>query len=263
MAALAELVAGAGLLVRGLALLARRPRLFWLGALPPLITSVLLTGVLVLLISRLDAISVWLTPFATGWSPGVTQVTRMLVGLGVLTGSVLIMVLTFTALTLTLGAPLYDRISDYVDREFPDPPPAHDEPAVRGLARAGRQSVALIAASAAGALVFLLVGLVPVVGAVVAAIGSAGFGGWMVCLELVGSPLERRGVLTIAERRAVLRRSRARVLGLGLPTFLLLSLPFVGVVAFPVATAAGTLLARELTVLRPAGDRGPSSVTRQ
>jgi CysZ protein len=30
------------------------------------------------------------------------------------------------------------------------------------------------------------------------------------------------------------------------PTFLLLAIPFVGIVVFPVATAGGTLLARQL-----------------
>ena len=35
---------GAGLLGRGLRLIARRPRLFLLGAIPPLITSVIFTG---------------------------------------------------------------------------------------------------------------------------------------------------------------------------------------------------------------------------
>ena len=39
-----ELVVGAGLLGRGLRLIARRPRLFLLGAIPPLITSVIFTG---------------------------------------------------------------------------------------------------------------------------------------------------------------------------------------------------------------------------
>ena len=65
--------------------------------------------------------------------------------------------------------------------------------------------------------------------------------------SLVGSALERRGVLTLRGRRALMRRRRARVLGLCVPTFLLLAVPFVGVVVFPVATAAGTLLARQLT----------------
>ena len=43
-----------------------------------------------------------------------------------------------------------------------------------------------------------------------------------------------------------MRRRRARVLGLTIPTFLMLAVPLVGVVVFPVATAAGTLLARQL-----------------
>ncbi len=90
------------------------------------------------------------------------------------------------------------------------------------------------------------VGFVPVAGQVVAAVGGALFGGWMLVTELVGSPLERRGVLTLAGRRQELRRRRWRSLGLGVPCFLLLSIPFVAVVVFPVATAAGTLLARQL-----------------
>ena len=92
----------------------------------------------------------------------------------------------------------------------------------------------------------LLLGLIPLVGQIAGAVGSASFGGWMLCLELVGSPLERRQVLSIQERRELMRRRRWRTLGLGIPTFLLLSIPFVAVVLFPAATAAGTILARQL-----------------
>jgi CysZ protein len=53
-------------------------------------------------------------------------------------------------------------------------------------------------------------------------------------------------VLTLRGRRQILARRRWRSLGLGVPCFLLLSIPFVAVVVFPVATAAGTLLARQL-----------------
>jgi CysZ protein len=43
-----------------------------------------------------------------------------------------------------------------------------------------------------------------------------------------------------------MRTRRCRVLGFTVPTFLLLAIPFAGVVVFPVATAGGTLLARQL-----------------
>jgi CysZ protein len=36
------------------------------------------------------------------------------------------------------------------------------------------------------------------------------------------------------------------VLGFAMPTFLLMAIPFASVVVFPVATAGGTLLARQL-----------------
>jgi len=244
--AVPEVVAGAGLLVRGLAYVLRRPRLFLLGALPPVLTSLLFTGVLILLFLQGDALVVALTGFAEGWSAGWLRVLRVLAGLALVGGVILLMVISFTTLTLTLGAPLYDLISESVDHDLPNPPPASDERLVRSLARGLRQSAALIAVSAALAVLLFAAGLVPVVGQVAVPVVSALAGGWLLGIELVGSALERRQVLTLRGRRALLRRRRARVLGLCVPTFLLLAVPFVGVVVFPVATAAGTLLARQL-----------------
>lgn len=246
-----ELLSGLALIGRAAALLVRRPRLFWLGAVPPAITSVLFLGLLVLLVTQLDTVTAALTPFADGWAPGSAVSLRVLVGVLLVAGSVLLMVLVFSTLTLALGSPVYDAISESVDRAFPDAPPERHEPLGVGVRRAVRQTAALIAVSALGAVVFLLVGLVPLVGQVAATVGGAVFGGWMLVTELVGSALERRGVLTLRGRRAALRNGRYRALGLGVPCFLLLSIPFAAVVVFPVATAAGTLLARELSRPEP------------
>lgn len=241
-----ELAGGLGLLGRGLSLLVRRPRLFVLGALPPLVTSVLFTVVLVVLVGQLDAVLPHLTGFATSWGPALRDLVRALVGLALVGAAVLLMVISFTTLTLTLGAPLYDLISEYVDRELPDPPAEVEERLLPSAARAVRQSLALVAVSALAAVVLFAAGFLPVVGQTVVPVVSALLGGWLLAVELVGSALERRGVLTLAGRRALLRGRRLRVLGLCVPTFLLLSVPFLGVVVFPVATAAGTLLARQL-----------------
>ena len=242
-----EVLAGAALLLRGARFLIGRPRLFWLGALPPAITSVLFVGVLVALITLLDPITGVLTAFASDWSPALTGVLRVLVGVVLVGGTVLGMVLVFSALTLALGSPIYDRISEAVDHERGGVATPTPESAVAGAARAVRQTAALLAVSALGAIAFGLVGLVPLVGQVGAIAGGALFGGWTLAVELVGSALERRGVRTLSGRRTVLRRGRARAFGLGVPAFVLLSVPFVSVVVFPVATAAGTLLARELS----------------
>ncbi len=251
-AAPAELIAGAGLLLRGARLLARRPRLFWAGALPPVLTSVLFVGVLVTLVALLDPITRGLTAFANDWSPALAGVVRVVVGVVLVGGTVLGMVLIFSTLTLAIGSPIYDKISESVDRELGGDGSVPAESAVAGSALAGartavRQTVVLLVVSVLGAAAFGLIGLVPLVGQVGAVVGGALFGGWTLVLELVGSPLERRGVLTLSGRRAALRRRRARALGLGVPTFLLLSIPFVSVLVFPAATAAGTLLARQLT----------------
>jgi CysZ protein len=241
-----EVAGGLSLLGRAASLLLRRPRLFWLGAVPPLITSVVFVVALVLLVDHLTALTTAMTPFADGWSSGVALTARVVVGTLLVAGTVLLMVLVFSTLTLAIGSPVYDAISEAVDRTFPGAPPALEEPVRTGVGRAVRQSLALVLTAALGAVIFFAVGFVPVLGQVVAAVGGALFGGWMLVIELVGSPLERRGVLTLRARRQTLARRRWRSLGLGVPCFLLLSIPFVAVVVFPVATAAGTLLARQL-----------------
>ena len=233
------------LLGRGLRLIVRRPRLFGLGAIPPAITSLAFIGILAVVFSQLDPVVAWLTPFADSWSPETRVVIRVLVGTALVSGLVLVMVVTFTTLTLAIGSPIYDKLSEAVEREF-GPVPELVEPVARGAARAVRQSVTLIAVSVLVTMLLFAVGFIPAVGQTVVPVVSAAFGGWMLGIELVGSAFERRGLLTLTDRRVAMRRRRARVLGFAIPTFLLLAVPLVGVVVFPVATAAGTLLARQL-----------------
>ena len=243
--AVEDLVVGAGLLPRGLSMIARRPRLFLLGAIPPAITSVIFTGLLIALITQLRPLVDWLTPFADDWNRGLATTVEVLVGGAVVAGAVLIMVISFTTLTLALGSPLYDKLSESVEREFGDVPELNESVARGGL-RALRQALALISVAILGALVLFGTGFLPIIGQTVAPVLSAVFGGWMLGIELVGAPFERRGLLRLSDRRAAMRVRRFRVLGFAVPTFLLLAIPFVGVVVFPVATAGGTILARQL-----------------
>jgi CysZ protein len=243
--AVEDLVIGAGLLPRGLSLIARRPRMFLLGAIPPAISSVIFTGLLIALITQLRPLVDWLTPFADDWDRGLATTVEVLVGGAVVAAAVLIMVISFTTLTLALGSPLYDKLSESVEREFGDVPEL-DESVARGVLRALRQALALISVAILGALVLFGTGFLPVIGQTVAPVLSAIFGGWMLGIELVGAPFERRGMLRLSDRRAAMRVRRFRVLGFAVPTFLLLAIPFVGVVVFPVATAGGTILARQL-----------------
>jgi CysZ protein len=236
--AVGELAIGAGLLTRGMRLIIRQPRLFLLGAIPPAITSVIFTGLLIALITQLEPAVAWLTPFTEGWARGLATTIRVLVGAALVGGA-------FTALTLALGSPLYDKLSESVEQGFGEVPELK-ESAARGLFRALRQAVTLIAVAMLGALMLFAIGFVPVVGQTFVPVLSATFGGWILAIELVGAPFERRGLLRLSDRRAAMRARRFRVLGFAVPTFLLLAIPFAGVVVFPIATAGGTLLARQL-----------------
>lgn len=241
-----EALTGVGLLGRGARIIVRRPRLFLLGALPAVITSAIFLTVLIVLLFRVDEIVGWLTPFADDWAVGWAITVRVLIGIALIAGSILLMVISFTALTLAFGAPLYDKISEAVDDAEGNAPPPREESAPAQLGRAVRQTIGLVLTSVVGAIILFSIGTVPIIGQIVAAVLSALFGGWMLATELIGTACERRGVLTLAGRRAALRTARAKALGFGVPTFLLLSIPVVAIAIFPIATAAGTLLARDL-----------------
>ncbi|MEY9213575.1 EI24 domain-containing protein [Thermobifida halotolerans] len=251
---LREILTGVGALLRGFGMVLRRPKLFFLGALPPLITSILFLVVLVALLARIDDIVAWMTPFADGWAEGWATTLRVVVGIALVAASVLLMVIGFTTITLALGSPLYDKIAEEVEEELGDAPEAPDEPLLPSLTRALRQSVTLILISVATAIPLFVAGFIPFVGQTVVPAVSALVGGWLLGAELVGAAFERRGLQRLRDRFAGLRRRRLRSLGFAVPSFLLLSIPFVAVLVFPAATAGGTILARGLVPPPPRPD---------
>lgn len=241
-----EALSGVGTLFHGLAIVVRRPRLFLLGALPALITSLLFLAALVTLILNMEDLVAWATPFAAGWDSPWRGLVRGSLALGVLVGSILVMVVAFTTVTLTLGAPIYDKIAEMVEEEMGGAPEAFEEPLIASIIRATRQAVALVLVSLVVTLCAFLLGLIPVVGWVLGPVLTAVMGGWLLCIELVAGAFDRRGLLRLRDRRHHMGGRRWRVLGFSIPTYFLLAVPFVAVVVFPAATAGGTILAREL-----------------
>ncbi len=241
-----EALSGVGTLFRGLAIVVRRPRLFFLGALPALITSLLFLAALITLILNLEDLVAWATPFATEWDSTWRGLVRGSLALGMLVGSVLVMVVAFTTVTLTLGAPIYDRISEMVEEEMGGVPEAPEEPLLASIARATRQSIAMVLVSLVVTVGAFLLGLIPVLGWMMGPVLTAVMGGWLLGIELTASAFDRRGLLRVRDRRRFMGRHRWRVLGFAIPTYFLLAVPFVAVAVFPAATAGGTILAREL-----------------
>lgn len=241
-----EFFAGLRLLGAAFRIVTRRRRLFWLGVIPPLIMSLVFGSLLTLLILNLPMLADRLTPFAEDWMSGAEQAAEFVAGAALLGGSTLVTIVSFTTLTLALGAPIYDKISEHVDAELEPELPQPEETWGRAIRRSLRNSLILIAISALVGPLFFAAGFIPVVGQTLVPVLAACFGGWMLCIELIGSTFERHGRLRLGERRKAMQGHRAKALGLAVPTFLLMSIPVLGTLVFPTATAGGTLLGREL-----------------
>jgi CysZ protein len=243
--AVREFAAGVGLLLRGFAVYGRDPGLVLLGLIPAFIAGVLLVVALVVLIAFIGDISSAVTWFADGWSAGWRDTVRTIAGISVLGLSALLAIVTFTSITLAIGDPFYEKISERVEQRYGGVPGAVDRPWWSEFARGIGESIRLIALSALLGVPLFLLGFLPVIGqSVVPAIGAL-VGGWFLAVELVGVPFARRG-RSLADRRAALRTNRPLAVGFGAAVFVCFLIPLGAVIVMPAAVAGGTLLARRI-----------------
>lgn len=148
---------------------------------------------------------------------------------------------SFTALTLLLGEPFYERIWKAVEVDLGDAPRATDA----GFWQSVGDSAGLVVRGIGAALLAALLGLVPVVGGVLATLAAIFLTGVLLADELASRALTARG-LDRRQRRALMRRQRALVLGFGVATQLCFMVPGGAVASMSAAVAGSTLLAREL-----------------
>jgi CysZ protein len=238
-----DLGAGVRDLLRGFRAWATSPGLLLLGAVPALLVLVVFAGLVVLLLLLLPGLVTAVTPFASSWSPALRDAVRVLVGIAVLALAGVVLVLGYTAVTVAVGDPFYERIARHVDEAAGGAPPDRHEPVLRGVARAIGEGARLVLAGLVVGLAGFLLGLVPVAGAVLAVAWGVLAGGWLLAVELSGYAFEARGQ-RLRERRRALRARPGRALGFGVPVALLLLVPLLAVVVMPAAVAGATLLAR-------------------
>jgi CysZ protein len=242
---ISELVAGAGLFLRGFGTWAKSPGLMALGAVPALIVGTLMLALVIVLSFQVGGWADALTPFADGWAPFWSDTLRLALALGILVGAIVLCVLTFAAVTLTAGEPFYARISRSVEQRLGGIAAPVELGFWVSLRRGLRDGVVLIATAIGTAIVVFLVGLIPLIGSVLGLVVGAVLGGTALARELTGIPGDARG-LSLAERRALLGEHRWRTLGFGIVAYLLLLIPGVAVVATPAAIVGATLLVRDL-----------------
>ena len=251
-----EFVRGAGLLVRGFGWWRRRTGLMLLGLLPAAIVSVALGAALLALAANLPSLTTWLTPFADGW-PGVwTVLLRVALGAAVFGAVLAVTAVTFTALTLVVGEPFYDRIWRAVESADGATVPE----AAPGFWRSVGDATDLIVRGAGVGMLAFLIGLVPAVGGVAATVVGVVLTGRLLADELASRALAARG-LDRRSRRALLRTRSARTLGFGVATQLCFLVPLGAVLTMPAAVVGATLLAQEVAAsgaAEPQVSRPPS-----
>ena len=238
---LRELVAGARTLLRGFAFWRVDPGVMLLGLVPAAIVFVLLVWGLVALGIGLPGLVDWATPFADGWQEFWRSAFRALVAVVVFAGAAVLGFVTFTALTLVVGDPFYERIWKAVEAHVGGDVPAEGPSFWSGV----RGGLVLLAQGLLSAAVVAVAGFVPVVGGVLAAVLGAVLTGRILARELSARTLDSRG-LTFADRRQLYRRHRWRLLGFGIATQLCFLIPLGAVVTMPAAVAGATLLARSM-----------------
>jgi CysZ protein len=237
---------GAGLLARGLGMYARSPGLLALGLIPAVISAALFLTAFGTLLYFVSDLADALTGFADDWSSAWRDVVQFLAAAGIVGLAAVLTVLLFTAVTLLIGDPFYEKISETVDDRCGGVPGgAVDVSFWQSLRRNLVDSLRLVALSALVGVPLFAAGFIPLVGQTVVPVVGATVAGWWLALELVGVPFARRG-MRLADRRRALGAHRPLALGFGVAVFLCFLIPLGAVLVMPAAVAGATLLTRQV-----------------
>ncbi|MFB6839296.1 EI24 domain-containing protein [Streptomyces sp. NPDC056361] len=240
-----DLGVGFKYLLQGQKWVGRHGRWFGFGLLPGLVTLVLYAGALVGLGYGADDLAAWATPFADDWTSPWLGIFRGTLTALVFSFGFFLAVVTFTAVTLLVGQPFYESLSEEVDRSEGGEVPESGLPLWRELWISARDSLRVVLRVAFYGVLLFACGFIPVVGQTVVPVLGFCVSGFFLAEELTAVALQRRGV-ELKERLRMLRGRRLAALGFGVPLTLAFLVPFVAVFLMPGAVAGATLMVRDL-----------------
>ncbi|MGW7263735.1 EI24 domain-containing protein [Streptomyces sp. NPDC054842] len=239
--------AGFHYLVQGQRWVARHGKQYGFGLLPGLITLVLYAAALTALALWGEDVTTWATPFADDWGSPWQGLFRGFLTAVLFVLALALSVLTFTAVTLLVGQPFYESLSEKVDRDVsPDgTAPESGLPLWRELWISARDSLRILVRALVWGVLLFALGFVPVVGQTAVPVAGFFVTGFFLTEELTGVALQRRRV-ELRARLALLRSRKTLVWGFGTPLAVAFVVPFVAVFLMPGAVAGATLMARDL-----------------
>ncbi|MFJ7159550.1 EI24 domain-containing protein [Streptomyces sp. NPDC101118] len=241
-----DLAGGFRYLVSGQRWVVGHGRWLGFGLLPGLVSLLLYAGALIALGYGADDLTAWATPFADDWSSPWIGLFRGFLTFLVFSLGLFLAVITFTAVTLLIGQPFYESLSEQVDRSEGGEVPESGLPLWKELLISARDSLRILARVVLYGILLFALGFVPVIGQTV--IPALGFcvSGFFLTQELTSVALQRRGV-GLTDQLALLRGRRMLALGFGVPLVLSFLVPLVAVFLMPGAVAGATLMVRDLT----------------
>ncbi|MGI5274558.1 EI24 domain-containing protein [Nonomuraea sp. CA-218870] len=229
---------GVGFFLQGVGWVARNGRWWLFGLIPAVIAFAVYVVALIVLGTNALSMAEFLTPFADSWS--WREAFRVTVALALFLGGLALAVLTFAALTLTIGEPFYEKLSAKVDGvEEADGPPWW-----RTLPRSIKDSLVTLGYVLLFTVPLFFLGFIPVFGQTVVPVIGAAVSGFFLTVELSTLGMERRGMLR-KDRFRLLRRNLPVSLGFGVVVFVLFLVPLVAVVAMPAAVAGAAMMVRD------------------
>jgi CysZ protein len=230
-------------------------RWYGFGLLPALLAFVLYAAALTVLAYWSDDLAAWATPFADDWSEFWRGGLRVVFAVLLWACGLLLAVLTFTAVTLLLGDPFYEKLSEEVEKAEGYCPPGPDLPWWRELWRSLCDSLYVLGRALLFTVPLFLLGFVPVLGQTVVPVLGLCVSGYFLAAELTSVAMQRRGI-PVRDRLRLLHARRSLALGFGVPLVLSFLVPFVAVLLMPGAVAGAALLVRDVT-----GGGGPVPAT--
>jgi CysZ protein len=226
----------------------------WLviGLVPALIALAVYTTALVLLALNAGDIASWATPFADTWDDTGQSLLRTTFAVLLFAFGLLLAVVTFTAVTLLIGDPFYEALSEEVEKAEGGAPAGPERPWWVELWVSLRDSLRVLARVLMFTVPLFALGFVPLLGQTVVPVTACCVSGFFLTIELTSVAMGRRDI-PVRDRVRLLRRRLGVAVGFGVPLVLAFLLPLIAVLLMPGAVAGATLLARDLADGRPDG----------